>query len=578
MIALVQRRKREALSTGTITGLLLAVILGPVVPSAQAGKSIRLSIHNLSMSGPSSIQSTSEPEICIFCHGTHGIAPTAPLWNRSSSGVMYQPYHSSTLKARVGQPTGASAVCLSCHDGTVAMGKVRNRKSEIRMSGKGGSRISGRRTNLGTDLSDDHPISFTYDTSLVNLSHGELRDPVSFRPEVKLDRQHQLQCTSCHEPHDNTYGKFLVMDNHGSALCMVCHNKQYWEQSIHRTSGARWNGAAPNPWPNVQAHNVAEAGCENCHTSHRAGTPERLLVFAQEEANCLSCHNGNVAPDNMGPEFGKLSRHDIRAASGIHDPAENIVKSSRHASCLDCHNPHAANKTPASAPQAPGSLAGVAGVNAAGSVVAPVATEYELCFRCHSDGNGKGEASVPRVRPETNTRLEFNTGNPSFHPVTGPGRNPDVPSLIAPLRPNSLIYCTDCHNNNQGPRAGGKGPDGPHGSIYAPLLERRLELRDFLAESAASYALCYKCHNRDSILGNQSFPLHAKHVADAKTACTTCHDSHGTPGATHLINFNRTYVSANSKGQLIWTDEGHVQGSCSLSCHGKDHDHLGYHR
>ena len=563
---------------GRGTVLILASTLGLMVPSAQAGTPIRVSPHNLSFTGPSSIRSANEPEICVFCHGSHGIAPAAPLWNRASSGVMYTPYHSSSLKAHVGQPTGASAVCLSCHDGTVAMGKVRNRKSEIRMSGGNGSRMAGRRTNLGTDLSDDHPVSFTYDTSLVSQSKGELRDPVTFRPEVKLDQRRQLQCTSCHDPHDNTYGKFLVMDNHGSALCVVCHSKRYWDQSSHRTSGARWNGDAPNPWPNSPAKNVADAGCENCHTSHKAGTPQRLLVFPKAEDNCLSCHNGHVAAGNLVPEFGKLSRHDVRATSGIHDAAESITKGSRHVACEDCHNPHAAHKAPASAPQAPGTLAGVAGVSAAGSVLAQVTMEYELCFRCHSDSHGKSEASVSRIRPETNTRLEFSLDNPSFHPVEGAGRNPDVPSLIFPLRPNSLIYCTDCHNNNQGPRAGGKGPDGPHGSAYAPLLERKLETRDFLAESAASYALCYKCHNRDSIMGNRSFPLHAKHVADARTACTTCHDSHGTPGATHLINFSKTYVSANSKGQLSWNDEGRLQGSCSLSCHGKDHDALGYDR
>ena len=137
MTARVEQTKPCLRSIRTGLGLLFAASLGIAASSAQADKPVRLSMHNLSLTGPSSIRSSSESEICIFCHGSHGIAPTAPLWNRDSSGVMYTPYHSSTLKARVGQPTGASAVCLSCHDGTVAMGKVRNRKSEIRMSGRG---------------------------------------------------------------------------------------------------------------------------------------------------------------------------------------------------------------------------------------------------------------------------------------------------------------------------------------------------------------------------------------------------------------------------------------------------------
>jgi len=34
-----------------------------------------------------------------------------------------------------------------------------------------------------------------------------------------------VECSSCHDPHDNTYGSFLVEDNSGSALCLRCHVK-----------------------------------------------------------------------------------------------------------------------------------------------------------------------------------------------------------------------------------------------------------------------------------------------------------------------------------------------------------------
>ena len=89
--------------------------------------------------------------------------------------------------------------------------------------------------------------------------------------------------------------------------------------------------------------------------------------------------------------------------------------------------------------------------------------------------------------------------------------------------------------------------------------------------SPSTYALCYKCHERASILGDQSFPLHALHVRDAQTACTTCHDSHGSAQNSHLINFNRDYVTPNSEGRLGFEDQGSMRGQCNLSCHGKDH-------
>src|SRR5581483_9911945 len=153
----------------------------------------------------------------------------------------------STTKATIGQPTGSSALCLSCHDGTIALGLVHNRPTEIQME-NGVTKLTGH-ANLGTDLSDDHPISFTYDTSLVT-ANGQLKDPSSLTGKVKLDHNKQLQCTSCHDPHDDQFGKFLVQNNYGSALCTSCHDITSWSQSSHNTSTALWNGLGTNPWPN----------------------------------------------------------------------------------------------------------------------------------------------------------------------------------------------------------------------------------------------------------------------------------------------------------------------------------------
>jgi hypothetical protein len=205
-----------------------------------------------------------------------------------------------------------------------------------------------------------------------------------------------------------------------------------------------------------------------------------------------------------------------------------------------------------------------------------VSREYELCFRCHADSTRKGSAVVPRQYPETNTRLEFGQSSASYHPVVSPGRNPNVPSLVPRYTTGSFIYCTDCHGNDQGPGGMGSGPNGPHGSLYAPILERRLEMVDDTTESAAAYALCYKCHNRSSILGDESFKGHRKHIVDERTACTTCHDSHGVAGKTHLINFNPNYVTPAPGGRLEFIDQGTFRGQCYLTCHGEVHSPESY--
>lgn len=534
--------------------------------------------HNLSVSGPGPVKADSEAQICLFCHAPHNASPDAPLWNRQSPGTNYTPYSSSTASAIPGQPTGASLLCLSCHDGTIALGDVLNRSSQISFVG-GVMTIPTGTGRLGTDLSDDHPISFSYTTALAGLN-GQLVDPSTLTGPVKLDENGELQCTACHDPHDDTYGDFLVMSNTGSALCIACHVQTGWDFSTHRTSNTSWNNTGPDPWPHTDETTVAGNACENCHRSHSAGGPDRLLNEGTEELNCTVCHNGNAADENVESEFFKFSTHPISDSLGIHDPTESGIISNRHVECVDCHNPHAARDTPGTVP---GSLAGVRGISSSGIEVAQASHEYEICFRCHADSIGQPAPATNRQIVEVNTRLEFDTANPSHHAVLGPGNNPNVPSLIPPLNTSSVITCGDCHNNNDGPGAGGSGPAGSHGSTFPWLLERRYDTADNTQESAARYALCYKCHNRDTVLNGGPEKVHKKHVKGEKTPCNVCHDPHGistTAGNainnSKLINFDTDIVFPRSDGDLRFVSLGTNKGSCYLVCHDKDHKPLKY--
>ena len=553
--------------------LLLAVWAGYPVPESRAGsRSVRESRHNLSASGPGPINAPKESYVCIFCHTTHSGSTEAPLWNRFSSGTVYVPYTSTTAKAKPGQPTGSSKLCLSCHDGTIALGMVRSRRQKIPFAG-GIKKMPKGSANLGSDLSDDHPISFKYDKGLVGRN-PELNDPSSLTAEVRLDKDDQMQCTTCHDPHNDGFGHFLVMENKESALCVACHNMEGWSASRHRLSAAKWDGTGTDPWPHTKRKSVKDNGCENCHSPHSAGIGQRLLVFPDEEDNCLHCHNGKVASKNVKSVLNKASVHPVLLESGVHDPTEDVINPPRHAECADCHNPHAVRDDPASAPDASGALTGVRGVDSDGQVVSAITKEYELCYRCHADSKDRGPARIARQYPETNTRLEFDPQSASYHPVEEKGRNDSVPSLITPLQHTSLIYCTDCHNSDKGdgPAA---GPRGPHGSKWRPILERRLDTTDHSAESSSSYALCYKCHSRSSILADESFPTHNTHTVDVKAACTTCHDPHGVVRAEHLINFNTEYVKP-FVGKIEFKDMGRFSGSCSLRCHDVDHDERTY--
>jgi predicted CXXCH cytochrome family protein len=83
-------------------------------------------------------------------------------------------------------------------------------------------------SKLGTDLSDDHPVSFTYDGALAT-ANGGLVTPTSAAyvdsaKTIPLFNA-KLECSSCHDAHDNSHTNFLRKSNAGSALCLSCHNK-----------------------------------------------------------------------------------------------------------------------------------------------------------------------------------------------------------------------------------------------------------------------------------------------------------------------------------------------------------------
>ena len=254
----------------------------------------------------------------------------------------------------------------------------------------------------------------------------------------------------------------------------------------------------------------------------------------------------------------------------------------RHVTCIDCHNPHAVTSTAALAPTASGRLRGVRGVTSGGGRIDEANYEYEVCFKCH----GLNEPSTPGVLRQDNTRnirLKMDANNPSYHPVTVPGRNATIIGLEPGYTASSMILCTDCHNNSDW-TPNGLSPRGPHGSFYEPILEREFQAGDPASESISSYALCYKCHNRTSLLeGSGRFP-HKKHVVGENASCAVCHDVHGSRQNIRLINFMRrakagnAVVNPNRLGRLEFVPDlsRPGRGSCYLNCHGQEHDPKSY--
>ncbi|MBI2307342.1 MAG: hypothetical protein HYU78_08570 [Rhodocyclales bacterium] len=354
------------LGAGAVVAVGLTAFVGDSWSARESN--VRATKHNLSKdwygggADPRTVKATSETQVCVFCHTPHAATPAVtPLWNKQMSGATYSTYTSSSLDAQaiagtLAQPGGSSKLCLSCHDGTLAVGNVNvlngagstgtQGTQSIALSGTGGGGTmapgSGTTTGftrfLGTDLSNDHPISVTYNKLLTDRD-GELRDATmnatdgtwewvnagtriigvrnhrtqgaagqQQKPVLPLEKTGsdtdagQVQCASCHDPHiretDTTKGnqKFLRLNRFqettpanaysqdGDIICLACHNKNQgsgaWAYSAHAnplvaTPTYTSTAATQREFPaNLP---VWKAACLNCHDTHSVPGSRRLL-------------------------------------------------------------------------------------------------------------------------------------------------------------------------------------------------------------------------------------------------------------------------------------------------------------
>ncbi len=173
-----------------------------------------------------------EQKLCISCHTPHGAdtsAVQAPLWNREIPSRTYFVYSSPSLDATMDQPSAASKLCLSCHDGSLAVDLY---------GGNIGTRYIRDSEAIAGDfdeLRSDHPISFLYDDALA-AEDGELYPPTTTSSglgrTIQLDLliEDQLECSSCHDVHNGPAAvavddNLLVITQRESRLCLTCHNK-----------------------------------------------------------------------------------------------------------------------------------------------------------------------------------------------------------------------------------------------------------------------------------------------------------------------------------------------------------------
>lgn len=218
--------------------VIFFILLMGLYLSVYTQSQIKNTRHNLSISGPGQYKSVDETEICKFCHTPHSANPKQPLWNHELSAVQhYKTYQSPTFEASLsGQAPltidGNSRLCLSCHDGTVALGAMVRSQTKIGFQKGMGVLPPTARGYIGTDLSGSHPISFEVTEDLIarnNTKDTLLNRLTEMRsdPDVRLDENNKVQCTACHDAHSDknfsTSGIHFWAKPTFNDVCLVCH-------------------------------------------------------------------------------------------------------------------------------------------------------------------------------------------------------------------------------------------------------------------------------------------------------------------------------------------------------------------
>lgn len=213
-------------------------------------------------------------QVCIYCHTPHKAAEQNLVWNHSlgsgnysfgATGPFGTPGRSQTSNGTT-LPTstttfgsGPTKMCMSCHDGSVAVGSLNNIGA-----GASGTILTNPSTLNGQvrqvasatgGMGGNHPVAIPYPdvtgavyngiTSGVTSGFGGAAGGGGWADVATVKGAgiklfggpavgtNGMECTSCHDVHNNvvattegTAGKyFLRVSGDNSALCLACHRK-----------------------------------------------------------------------------------------------------------------------------------------------------------------------------------------------------------------------------------------------------------------------------------------------------------------------------------------------------------------
>lgn len=211
----VPRASGELVRVSIVAAFLLAL-----AGAATASPTVIATRHNLSTSGGAvpPVADASQ-DVCVFCHTPHTDEKAdSPLWNQAAESESFGMYSDAMIDLDAEPaPQGVSMACLSCHDGTIGFDRLNGGRTGAPPMAPGAQRA-------GLLPRTDHPVSVGYNVARdaqFNSTFGVAAN------ELKLfgSGNMQIECASCHNPHEADRPMFVRRGNAGSGICRTCHMK-----------------------------------------------------------------------------------------------------------------------------------------------------------------------------------------------------------------------------------------------------------------------------------------------------------------------------------------------------------------
>ena len=234
---------------------------------------------NYSITAASGVGNTGANRVglCTYCHTPHSAQSTLLLWNHKMTSTASFKWDEATTTGGTPYATltpaykGPSIKCLSCHDGSVAIGDVSIYQdvpnatlNSFKVGGlAGGSALVERIIGGGGAMKGNHPVGMAYPlnnvagtynstttgpnvtltefqgnpvaTSTTSLTHIKLYNDTTGGGNIvggAVAGTSGIECSTCHDPHNkaSTDDLFLRAGLAGSAatdgyICLQCHIK-----------------------------------------------------------------------------------------------------------------------------------------------------------------------------------------------------------------------------------------------------------------------------------------------------------------------------------------------------------------